>query len=82
MSQGIPESHYAFAQRYQQPIESAAEAVREAFESAWAMSRAVAIADSVQVCKTWKEICATQRRHGAACGAQECMKLVAIQDED
>jgi len=46
------------------------------------MSRAVAIADSARVCKTWKEICAAQRRHGAACGAQECMKLVAIQDED
>jgi len=78
----MKEAHYAFAERYQRPIESATEAVREAFESAWAMSRAVAIADSVQVCKTWKEICATQRRHGAACGAQECRKLVAIQDED
>ena len=60
-------------------IESAPEAVREAFEAAWVMSRAVAIADSARVCKTWKEVC---RRHGAACGADECMKLVAIQDED
>lgn len=37
------EAHYAFAQRYQQPIESAPEAVREAFESAWAMSLKVQI---------------------------------------
>jgi len=78
----MKEAHYAFAERYQRPIESAPESVREAFESAWAMSRAVAIADSVQVCKLWKEVCAQQRRHGAACGAQECMKLVAMQDED
>lgn len=78
----MTEAHYAFAQRYQQPIESAPEAVREAFESAWVMSRAVAIADSARVCKTWKEVCESSRRHGAAMGAMECMKLVAIQDED
>ena len=78
----MTDARKAFEQRYVQRWEDAPEAVREAFESAWVMSRAVAIADSAQVCKTWKEICAAQRRHGAACGAQECMKLVAIQDED
>lgn len=78
----MKEAHYAFAERYQRPIESAPESVREAFEAAWIMSRAVAIADSARVCKTWKEVCQSARRHGAACGADECMKLVAIQDED
>lgn len=78
----MKEAHYAFAERYQRPIESAPESVREAFEAAWVMSRAVAIADSARVCKTWKEVCQSARRHGAACGADECMKLVAIQDED
>lgn len=78
----MTEAHYAFEKRYQQPWESAPEAVREAFESAWVMSRAVAIADSACVCKQWKEVCKSARRHGAAIGAEECMKLVSIQDED
>lgn len=56
------EAHFAFAQRYQQPIESAPEAVREAFESAWVMSRAVAIADSARVCKDWMRVCEAERQ--------------------
>ena len=72
----------AFAKRYGIPIQDAPEPVREAFAAAWAMSRVVAINDSVRVCKTWREVCQSARRHGAACGAEECMKLVAIQDED
>lgn len=40
----MKEAHYAFAERYQRPIESAPESVREAFEAAWVMSRAERLA--------------------------------------